>query len=344
MMDTSDVGRTTVTRHNIPTGNNSPLRQRPYRQPFHIRTEVERQIQGMITNDIIRPSSSPWSSPILMVPKKDGSFRFCVDFRRLNDITTKDAYPLPRVDETSEGLGGARYFSTLDLATGYWQVELDEESKPKSAFATHDGHYKFQVMPPATFQRLVELVLSGLNWDVCLIYLDDIIIFSATFDENVARLRQVFDRLRQAGLTLTPKKCTFALGQVQYLDHIVSKDEIAVDPSKVVKVHDWPTPNSVKDVRTFLGMASYYRKFVPDFAKIVAPLNKFTRKAIQFGWNNEAESAFRQLKLITPMSNTCTGLSRLHAALYSQNGRKRYSTRSHTLPSAEQTRTPAGSR
>ena len=297
-----DIGRTTVTTHSISTGSSQPIRRRPYRQPFHVRQEVERHVQNMLDSDVIKPSSSPWSSPIIMVPKKDGTFRFCVDFRHLNEVTIKDAFPLPRVDETLESLGGARYFSTLDLASGYWQVELDPESQPKTAFTTRSGHYEFQVMPfglcnaPATFQRLMEMVLRGLNWDVCLIYLDDIIIFSATFQDHLSRLRQVFDRLRQAGLKFSPKKCHFAQQQVEYLGHIVSKHGIAVDPSKVSKVRDWPTPRSVKEVRTFLGVASYYRRFVPEFARIAGPLNQLTRKGVQFTWSPEAENAFCHLK------------------------------------------------
>lgn len=299
---TTDIGRTKITRHSIATGNTMPIRQQRYRQPFHIRQEIEQQVQAMLQNDIVRPSTSPWNSPVLMVPKKDGTFRFCVDFRRLNSITDKDAYPIPRVDETLESLGGTQFFSTLDLASGYWQVELDDESKPKTAFTTRTGHYEFQVMPfglcnaPATFQRLMELTLRGLTWETCLIYLDDVIIFSKTFEEHLYRLRQVFERIRQAGMKLKPKKCHFVQQQVEYLGHLVSKQGIATDPAKVDKVLNWPTPRSVKELKSFLGMASYYRRFVANFASLAGPLNRLTREDVSFTWTKLEDRAFQELK------------------------------------------------
>ena len=183
----------------------------------------------MLQNEIITPSASPWSSPIILVRKKDGSYRFCVHYRALNGITIKDAFPLPRVDETLDSLGGAQYFATLDLASGYWQVESDPSDRPKTAFSTPHGHFEFTVMPfglrnaPATFQRLMEYVLAGLLWEHCLVYLDDIMVFSETFNEHITRLSGVFDRLFNAGLKLKLKKCCFARSSVQCLGHSVSK-------------------------------------------------------------------------------------------------------------------------
>ena len=268
----SDIGRTNVTRHHIVTGDNHPLRQRPYRQPFSLRQEAEHQVQSMLENDIIKPSSSPWSSPVLLVPKKDGSFRFCIDFHRLNDVTVKDAYPIPPVDDTLAALGGAQFFSTSDLASGYWQIELDAESQPKTEFTIHSGHYDSQAMhfglcnAPSTFQRLMELVLRGLTWDACLMYLDNIIIFSSTFEQHLVRLQLVLDRFRQAGLKLSPIKCHFAKTKGNYLGHQVSKRGILTDPSMLAKVLNWPTPKTVKEVKAFLGIASYYRRFIDNFA------------------------------------------------------------------------------
>ena len=169
----------------------------------------------MLENGVIRRSTSPWSSPIVLVQKRDGSWRFCIDFRRVNAVTHKDAYPLPRIDSTLDSLSGAQFFSTLDLTSGYWQVEVAEEDKEKTAFSSPQGHFEFNVMPfgltnaPATFQRLMECTLAGLTPEECLIYLDDVIVYSSTFDDHLERLKRVFQRLRQAGLRLKPEKCHF---------------------------------------------------------------------------------------------------------------------------------------
>ena len=179
----------------------------------------------MLVKEIIRPSTSPWSSPIVLVSKPDGSTRFCIDYRKVNLVTKKDAYPLPRIDDTLNALGGAKYFTTLDLQSGYWQVALEEKSKEVTAFTTSKGHWEFNVLPfgltnaPATFQRLMDLVLTGLHWSECLVYLDDIIIFGRTFDEHLSRSRTVLERLNQAGLTLKPSKCQWARNEVKYLGH-----------------------------------------------------------------------------------------------------------------------------
>ena len=203
--DSSDLGRTDKVYHRIPTGDAAPIKQAPRRVPFHQREELERNLKDMLDNGIIERSTSPWSSPIVMVRKKDGGTRICADYRRLNDVTRKDAYPLPRVDSTLDALGGAKYFSTIDLASGYWQVEVDPRDRQKTAFVIPQGLFEYRVMSfgltgaPGTFQRLMESVLGGLQWTTCLVYLDDIIIFSSTFEEHQSRLREVFARLREAG-------------------------------------------------------------------------------------------------------------------------------------------------
>ena len=193
----------------------------------------------MTDNSIIQPSDSPWASPIVLVKKKDGTTRFCVDYRKLNNVTKKDAYPLPRIADTLDSMCGARYFSTLDLASGYWQVELHSDSREKSAFATCYGLYEFNVMPfglcnaPATFQRLMENVLKDLQWKTCLVYLDDVIIYSKTPEEHLERLREVFGRLREAGLKLKPTKFQFFQHNVNYLGHFISEDGPSLSvPSK----------------------------------------------------------------------------------------------------------------
>lgn len=256
----------------------------------------------MLEHDRIDPSDSPWSSNVVLVKKKDGSKRFCVDYRRLNHLTIKDSYPIPRIDDSLDALGGAKCFSTLDLASGYWQVELDEEAKKKSAFVVRGGLYSWKVMPfglcnaPSTFERLMEQVLSELHWEVLLVYLDDVIVFAKTIDEELTRLGMVFQRLRKAGLKLKAKKCHLFRESVLYLGHVVSREGVSTDPEKIRAVKEWPTPTSVKDVQSFLGLASYYRRFIEGFANIARPLHQLTEKAHTFVWTEECEDAFQELK------------------------------------------------
>ena len=243
--------------------------------------------------------------------KKDGTKRFCVDYRRLNAVTIKDAYPVPRIDETFDALGGAKWFSTLDLASGYWQVALDEEASQKSTFVVRNGLYRWKCMPfglcnaPATFERLMEKVMAGLQWDILLIYLDDIIVFGKSVTEMIERLRVVFARLGQAGLKLKPSKCHLFRQSVAYLGHIVSTEGVATDPQKVQAVADWPVPRCVKDVRSFLGLASYYRKFIRGFAGIASPLHALTEKSQDFIWDESCQGAFEELKVCSLLHLYC---------------------------------------
>ena len=251
---------------------------------------------------MIEPSNSPWASPVVLVQKKDGSLRYCIDYRKLNAVTRKDSYPLPRIDDSLDTLKNAKYFTTLDLASGYWQIELTDDAKEKSAFCTTSGLYQFRVMPfgltnaPATFQRLMERVLAGLQWRICLVYIDDIIIFSATVDDHLQQLDEVFGRLKAAGLKLKPKKCHLFQQKVQYLGHIVSEEGIATDPEKTESIRKWHRPSNVTELRSFLGLCSYYRRFVPEFASIARPLIKLTEKSSQFEWTDDQEESWRILK------------------------------------------------
>ena len=229
----------------------------------------------MLEKDVIQPTNSPWASPVVLVWKKDGSMRFSVDYRKVNSITRKDAYPLPRVDDTLDTLAGSQWFSTLDLLSGYWQVEVHPEDPQKTAFCTPDGLFEFEVMPfglcnaQGTFQRLMD---TGLQWTNCLVYLDDVIILGRTFDEHLTNLKAVFDRFREAGLKLKPSKCALCQLEVEFLGHIVSAEGVATDPAKTEKVASWPVPKSRCEVQQFLGLANYYRRFVHNFAEIAKPL------------------------------------------------------------------------
>ena len=294
------LGRTGLVKHSINTGNQYPIRQRPRRTPLHLQDEVKKQVTDMLEQGVIEPSNSPWSSPIVLVRKKDGSYRFCVDYRLLNKATIGDAYPIPRVN--FDQLAGSQWFSTLDLMSGYWQVEMDPNDKPKTAFACQEGLFQFNLMPfgltnaPSTFERLMESVLTGLQYQTCLIYLDDVIVYSNSFHEGISRLREVCERFRQAGLKLKAKKCVLFQTEVKYLGHIVSRDGVATDPVKIKAVKEWPTPTSVTQVRSFLGLAAYYRRFIKDFSKIAAPLHQLTEKNQKFSWADECNEAFNQLK------------------------------------------------
>ena len=242
----SDLGYTTLVEHTINTGNTAPIKQRPRRLPLAKKEAEKEEVKKMLDNDIIEPSVSPWASPIVMVTKKDGSIRFCVDYRKLNEITLKDSYPLPRIDDCLDTLQGTKWFSTFDLASGYWQMGVHPDDRPKTAFTCQSGLYQFKVMPfgltnaPSSFERLMEKVLTSLQHDICLIYLDDIIVKSNDFDQHITHLRMVFERIKQAGLKFSPKKCHLFQKQVQFLGHIVSEDGVATDPKKVCTVRDWP--------------------------------------------------------------------------------------------------------
>ena len=301
------LGRTGKVKHPITT-TGRPIRQPRRRIPEILRKAVDTETQRMIEQGVIRKSSSLWSSPIVMVRKKDGSWRFCVDYRQLNSVTHRDAYPIPRIDDTLDTLSGSKYFTTLDLASGYWQVEIEEMDKEKTAFSTRQGHFEFNVMPfgltnaPATFQRLMECVLMGLTADQCLIYLDDIIIFSANISDHMERLNNVLSRIRTAGLKIQTSKCQFLQEEVQYLGHIVSAAGIQPDSRKIQAVADYPTPRSSKELRQFLGLTNYYRRFVKDYAKMACPLFELVKKSVRFQWSTLADESFEALKhcLVNP--------------------------------------------
>ncbi|GFX64608.1 hypothetical protein TNCV_1671441 [Trichonephila clavipes] len=300
--NSSDIGHTTVTQHRIDTADHPPIKQHPRRLPFAKQEEVGTLLREMQENDIIEPSSSPWASPIVLVRKKDGSTRFCVDYRKLNDVTKKDSYPLPRIDDTLDTLSGHKWFSTLDLKSGYWQVEIHPEDREKTAFTSGQGLWRFKVMPfglcnaPATFERLMETVLKGLTFEACLIYLDDVIIGGRTFEEHLQSIRKVLSKLSDANLKLNPSKCKFFQKEVNYLGHIISAEGVRTDPEKSVRRKELKRPENLRELRSFLGLCTYYRKFVKGFSNIARPLHKLTESKQKFQWTKECEDSFLQLK------------------------------------------------
>ena len=299
------LGRVESTEHKIETDGAEPINTRQYRCPISKREIIRNEAQKMIVAGIVKPSDSPWNSPVVLVAKPSGEHRFAIDFRKLNGVTKKQAYPVPRIDDCLNSLGTGKIFTCLDLESAYWQVPLAEEAKAKTAFSVEGlGHLEFEVMPyglvnaGASFQRLMDQTLNGLHWTMCLVYLDDIIVFGRTVEEHNERLRIVLKRLAEANLTLKPGKCKWARRQVKYLGHLIENGTIKTDPDKTAAVREFPTPGSVKDVRAFLGIASYYRRFVPNFATLSKPLSVLTKtkQSRSFKWTDEAEAAFKEIK------------------------------------------------
>lgn len=297
-----ELGSTDLVKLKINTGDHPPIRQRPYRIPLAKQGEINDQLGEMLAARVIRPSTSPWASPLVMVPKKDGTTRICIDFRKLNRVMVQNSYPLPNIEDIFSRLGKSKYFSSLDLRSGYWQIEVDEADKCKTAFVTHEALFEFNRMPfglsssPSIFQELMNKVLEGINNRYAMAYLDDVVIYSETVDEHLEHLRDVLDRLSRAGLKIKPSKCVFFKKELKYLGHIISGDGLRPDEEKVSAIKDLSPPRSVKDVRSFLGCASYYRKFINSFADIAKPLTKLTKKNAHFVWGQEAQESFDFLK------------------------------------------------
>ena len=313
----TDIGHTNIATHHIELSDEMPFKQRPRNIPPSMYAEVKEHLQGLLDGNIIRKSKSPWSSNVVLCRKKNNELRMCVDYRQLNLRTKKDSYSLPRTEDILNALSGNKYFTILDMKSGYHQIEMHEPHKERTAFTVGPlGFYEFNRMPfglvnaPATYQRLMEECFFGLHLDICYIYLDDLIIFSKTFEEHMDRLQKIFQRLREVNLKLSPKKCEFFKRKVRYVGHIVSSEGIEPDPQKVDKVKDWPTPTNPDEVRQFLGFVGYYRRFIKDFSKISRPLAELvpepTRKARRksknsivpdkWEWGNVQQAAFDDLK------------------------------------------------
>ena len=308
-------GTTSLAEHRIRLKTTEPIKQRYMPRNPATQAVINEAVDQTLADGVIEPSSSPWSSPVVMVAKKGKKKnRFCIDFRRVNAVTEKDAYPLPQVQATLDKLREARYISTLDLANGYWQVPLAEESRPITAFTVPGrGLYQFRVMPfglhsaPATFQRLLDSIIGPSLEPTAFAYLDDIIVLGRTFEEHLENLREVLRRLQQAGLRLIEEKCRFCQTELQYLGHVVSDQGVKTDPEKVEAIRNTPPPQNLRELRRFLGMVSWYRRYIPQFSETAAPLHQLLQKRTRWTWTEEAQAAFETLRhqLATAPVLTC---------------------------------------
>ena len=307
------LGTVTHVEHEIIT-DSPPIKLRYYPVSPVKQGIIDKELSALLEQGVIEPSKSAWSAPILMVPKKDGSYRFCVDYRRLNKVTKRDAYPLPYISAILDRLRDAKYLSSLDIKSAYWQVPVAESSREYTAFTVPGrGLFQFRRMPmgltnaPATWQRLIDRVLGADLEPYVLVYLDDIVIISPDFDTHLEILDKVMTRLSEAGLTVSREKCQFCRSQLKYLGYVVDGAGLRVDPEKVEAILRIPTPSTVSEIRRFAGMASWYRRFVPDFASIMSPLNRLTKKGVRFVWSPECEEAFTTIKqrLVSAPLLTC---------------------------------------
>lgn len=300
---------TNEIKHSIKLTDETPIYTKSYRFPEIHKNEIQDQIDKMLKQNIIQPSNSPWSSPVWVVPKKkDASgktkWRVVIDYRRLNDKTVNDKYPIPNISEVLDKLGNSNYFTTLDLTSGFHQIEVNPADIPKTAFTVNNGHFEFKRMPfglknaPATFQRVMDNVLRGLHNEKCLVYLDDIIIFSSSLQEHIERLREVFSRLRRANLKIQLDKSEFLRNSVPYLGHIITKDGIRPNPEKIHAIKNFPIPKSTKDIKSFLGLLGYYRRFIKDFAKLTKPLTSCLKKGVKIEHNPDFVKSFENCKQV----------------------------------------------
>ena len=289
-------------QHEIITRDHPPIALKQRRIPVALEEEVDQQVQKMLTDGIIRESTSPWSFPLVVVRKPNGDLRLCVDYRKLNEITVRPIYPISDTRTIFDSLEGNRYFSCLDLSSGYHQVPMKESDKSKTAFSTRRGQYEFNRLPfglcgaPSTFQRIMNVILKQQVWRSCVVYLDDVLIFGRTIEEHNKRLKEVLEQFRKSSLKLSPSKCSFLKTEVQYLGHKISEKGISTDPKKIQSIIEWPKPNCVNEVHSFVGLCSYYRSYIQNFTNIVEPLQKIIASK-KFLWEKEQDESFIRLKI-----------------------------------------------
>lgn len=312
------IGCTSLVEHKIVT-DSEPIKQRAYRVSPAMQRHIDEAVQSMLEEGVIEPSQSAWSSPVLLVPKKDGKYRFCVDYRRLNRVSKKDAYPLPYMNSILDKLRNAKYLSSLDIKSAYWQVPVAEESRELTAFTIPGrGLYHFKRMPfglcnsPATFQRLLDRVLGAKLEPHVFVYLDDVIIVTDTFEKHLEILREVFERFREANLSVSKEKCFFCRPELRYLGYVVDRRGLHVDPDKVAAILNIPSPKNTTEVRRIIGIASWYRRFIPSFSTMIAPMTALLCKNKKWFWSADCEKSLQQIKtaLISAPILTCPDFNR----------------------------------
>ncbi len=284
------------------TGNHPPISSPPYRKSHSERKIIQKHIQGLLEKGIIRESTSDWASPVLLVSKPDGGVRLCIDYRRLNQVLKDDKFPMGRLDDLFDSLYGAEYFSKLDIQAGFYNFQIHPDDREKTAFIVHDGLYEFNRVPfglrtsPAVFNRMMRKIFGKLIYDKCFIYVDDLLVFGKTFEDHLVSLKEVFTKLLANNLKLKPSKCSFGYTEVKLLGHIVGRNGICVDPEKVVAIQRLPIPTTPTEVKSVLGLASFYRRFIPHFSDISRPLTNLTKKEVKFVWTQTCQKAFEILK------------------------------------------------
>ncbi|MCG8045846.1 MAG: RNase H-like domain-containing protein [Candidatus Thiodiazotropha endolucinida] len=298
-----DLGFSNLGEHIIDTGNAKPIKQRPRRVPLALTDQEEKVIRQMEEQKIIRKSNSPWASPLCLVLKPNGKVRPCVDYRAVNKVTKPDSYPIPNTRDCLDAFAGAKLFSVLDLRFGYFQIPVAERDIPKTAFVSKYGLYEHVTMPMgmmnsgATFQRVMERALMGLQWFICLIYLDDVCVFGKNFDEHISRVDKVLARLKETGLKLGPDKCHLLKTEVTFLGHVVSERGVLPNPNNVAKILRFPIPTTPTQVKQILGLGSYYRRFIKSYSDRMRPLIDLTKKGKVFIWTDACQRAFDDLKM-----------------------------------------------
>ena len=294
--------RTDKIYHDVIVEDSKPIKQHPYRMNPLKQKYLQDEVKYLLENDFIEPSQSNYSSPCILVPKSNGTYRMCTDYRKVNSVTKTDSFPIPRIDDCIDKVGNSKYVTKFDLLKGFWQVPLTDKAKEVSAFATPNGLYQYKVMPfgmknsPATFQRLVNNVICGL--DGCDAYIDDVIIYSDSWSDHLQRIRQFFDRLSKAKLTVNLAKTEFCHATVTFLGHLVGQGQVKPLEAKVNAISEFPVPKCKRQLMRFLGMAGYYRKFCKNFSGIAEPLTNLLKKSTKFKWNDKCQDAFDRLKAI----------------------------------------------